>query len=615
MGGEGIGLSASDCDFDYRPVRAAPTSPRGTDWIVATRSPPPLHLKLVLKTLPVVDAKPALDICPLHWTRVRFARDVECADIENALTENDVEYRYVCLATEGSQALGANAPFEHAEPVESVDWSVKDESRHHRSASGPGSWFFGPAGIELDRVICGTGAGTRLAVVDDDAGGAEAVGVEPLTVPAHLDVPLGSSHGSKMVGWAVGSRLAAGVAPDASPRLYCIPKPGADVVSLPAAVVRAVADGADVVVCATFTEGTFSPMWDDALEYARRLGRRGLGTAVVLPTGRQASSPAGAIHASWTLDFGDPAADPRVFCIGPSGRAGGWFSWTTRHGYRRPFANRGPNVRWLAPGDDITDPLRPSHLTHAESSGASAIAAGVILLVLGKNPRMSVNDIASVLTRTAVAIGRDSDLGEAMSFQADAKPHGRDADGHNAKCGYGRISASRACAAVVDPIASALATMGEMQVARRYLISRAQGLNKYYSDQLATRLAAAVVRSEEVRHASSAVLRHARLLAGHPERATHRRGALLRQIAICLRHVDQTSQTDSSAMSYAERAELRVLALAARTCLSSPEQTEAIEQAIVRAAGGIWEAPGANERLERFVAPNPCLDPTPLRLG
>jgi len=63
-----------------------------------------------------------------------------------------------------------------------------------------------------------------------------------------------------LVGWAVRARRSdgstfTGVAPDASPRVYCIPKPGRDVWSLPLAILRAVDDGADVIVCATYVEG------------------------------------------------------------------------------------------------------------------------------------------------------------------------------------------------------------------------------------------------------------------------------------------------------------------------------------------------------------------------
>src|SRR5580704_13462935 len=191
-----------------------------------------------------------------------------------------------------------------------------------------------------------------------------------------------------MVGWAVGAvprdaARFAGAAPDASVRLYCVPKPWIDVVSLPLAIARAVLDGADVVVCATYVEGTSSPLLDDALDVATRLGRGGRGAVVVLPTGRETSSGAKSVHASLSLGLGDPASDPRVHCIAPGGKHGGWFLWRTPKGKLRPFSNRGPAVRWLAPGDDVAYPLSSrDHLFHAESSGASAIAAGVVLLVL-----------------------------------------------------------------------------------------------------------------------------------------------------------------------------------------------------------------------------------------
>src|SRR5262249_33308705 len=158
--------------------------------------------------------------------------------------------------------------------------------------------------------------------------------------------------------------------------------------------------GADVIMCASYIEGTTSPMLDDALEFAARLGRRGRGAAVVFPVGRETSSPATSSHASLSLALGDPASDPRVFAIGPSGKEGGWFFWRDRKGRLRPFANRGPAVRWLAPGDDLTFPfLQDERLFHSESSGASAIAAGVILLVMESNPALRLTEVDAILTR------------------------------------------------------------------------------------------------------------------------------------------------------------------------------------------------------------------------
>src|SRR6185295_3517776 len=112
-----------------------------------------------------------------------------------------------------------------------------------------------------------------------------------------------------------------------------------------------------VIACATYIDGLMSPLLDDALEVAVRLGRGGLGTAVIFPTGREMSSPEGSRHSSLSLGLGEPASDPRALCVGPSARDGGWFLWRDHRGKFRPFANRGPSVRWLAPGDDMALPF------------------------------------------------------------------------------------------------------------------------------------------------------------------------------------------------------------------------------------------------------------------
>ena len=151
-------------------------------------------------------------------------------------------------------------------------------------------------------------------------------------------------------------------------------------------------DGADVAVCATYVEGSTSPMLDDAFDVARKLGRGGRGTCVLFPTGREASSAPGRRARSWSLSG---SASRRAIRASSASvrrpRRDGWFLWRDRMGGLRPFANRGPAVRWLAPGDDVRRP-RSAHrdrLFHAESSGASAIAAGVVALVIGANPRSS----------------------------------------------------------------------------------------------------------------------------------------------------------------------------------------------------------------------------------
>ncbi len=352
-----------------------------------------------------------------------------------------------------------------------------------------GQWFLGVegGGVHVDRRVCGTGAGTRLAVIDDDEADLALVDLDGRV---HVGTTRGSEtsgHAALMVGWATcarrpdGTRFL-GIAPDASPRLYAIPKPGVDAVSLALAIARAVFDGADVVVCATYVEGTTTPLLDDAFDVASHLGRGGRGSVIVLPTGRETASAGGSLHASLSLEFGDPASDPRVHCVAPGGRPGGWFLWQSPRGMVRPFANRGPAVRWLSPGDDLAYPFSSrDRLFHAESSGASAVAAGVMLLLLGSNPELKLPEVHAILARTVDApndashsggatgmtdaTGAPAALDRRLADPADVLPLGSDRDGHNAKCGYGRLNATRACAAAADPVALGLAAIGEDELA------------------------------------------------------------------------------------------------------------------------------------------------------
>ncbi len=392
--------------------------------------------------------------------------------------------------------------------------------------------------------MTGTGAGARLAVIDDDGADTDA-----LALDAEVRVHLGrrssaQKHGALMVAWATGAPHAEppfrGVAPDASPRLYLIPKPGADVLSMPLALVRAVADGADVVVCATYLEGGWSPLLDDALAFAERLGRGGLGTVVVMPTGRETSSPPGSVHASFALSFGDPAADPRVLCVGPGGRGGGWFFYRDRKKLARPFGNRGPAVRFLAPGDDLAYPLGGApRLSHAESSGASAVAAGVVLLVLATNPNLHLREVLALLEGTAREVEPVPDPAWApFADPHDVMPLAKDRDGHNAKHGYGLLSAERACLAAVDPIAWALVHIGEIPAAMAFARMRREepSVRAACSEALARWMVRVVVTDARAGQAARAIVRHARLLAVDARRARDLApGTLVRQVALVLR--------------------------------------------------------------------------------
>jgi hypothetical protein len=401
----------------------------------------------------------------------------------------------------------------------------------------------------VNRLACGTGAGTRLAIIDNDARDLEKIDVDAEVPVGVGTIPRAASHAALLLGWAVGaarpdgSRFR-GVAPDASPRFYCIPKSNDEVFSLPLAILRAVDDGADVVVCATYVEGLMSVLLDDALQFAASLGRGGRGAAVVFPTGREMSSPADAIHSSLSLGMGEPASDPRVFCAGPSARDGAWFLWRDRHGKLRPFANRGPSVRWLAPGDDMASPFavddRPSH---AESSGASAIAAGVLLLAIESNPGLGLAELDSLLCETSSSVdaerqGADMELAD----RRDLLPLGKDGDDHNAKHGYGRLNAAAACMAARDPVALVLVRMGEDEAALRYIEAiQCAGARAPYGGDAARWAVRMALNDARISHGIAATVRAVRLLCGHPERARAQPpGHLIRHLAVIVRMLQES---------------------------------------------------------------------------
>jgi hypothetical protein len=532
-----------DWDFLYEPVVSGEME-RGTtelDVIVATSvGVDTATLQSALRGLESVSVTSLLDRAPLHWARVR-AVAASRLDVAGLLARHGIPLRYVAPACRGEMALPPRLVLEGCPSVRALQWPTRRSAakRTEPPAEG-GRWFLGPRGVNLDRDVCGTGAGTRLAVVDDDTADVESLELDSV-VPVGVErMPAASAHSALMVGWSVGARRAdgtrfLGVAPDASPRLYCIPKAGTDHVSLPLAIARAVLDGADVVLCATYVEGATSPMLDDALEVAQHLGRRGRGSIVLLPTGRETSSPADSVHASLTLSLADPASDPRVHCVAPGGTDGGWFLWRDARGRLRPFANRGPAVRWLSPGDDLAYPFSTrERLFHAESSGAAAIAAGVVLLVLGCNPRLRAYELHTLLARTATAPEPVRASDAALADPADVLPPGRDPDGHDAKCGYGRLHAARACMGARDPFALALTAMGEDGAASAWCMRAA----RHYSPRLGRWAVAVLLGRPDLEHAARVVLRHARLVAADPSRERgHPPEATARQLALLLREM------------------------------------------------------------------------------
>ncbi|AKT39578.1 S8 family serine peptidase [Chondromyces crocatus] len=602
-------------DFGYAPLppSTGDEEPLPLDAVLAlSRAVDPDLLAARLRPLASdLSVEPLVERMPLFWYRARASTTVPLIAVERALLSSEISLRYVASAVRSSFAVapafgpGTVAPVLGLLERRGRRWAARRPSRGEDPET-PGRWFLRheEGGLGVDRGRFGGGAGTRLAVIDDDGAGVDRISLDGEVLVLVERASQGTMHGALMVAWAIGSGQRAddfrGVAPDASPRLYFIPKPGTSVLALPLAIARAVLDGADVILCATYLEGCSSPLLDDALDFAWRWGRKGRGTPVVIPTGREASSPAGSLHASFSLGLGEPASDPRVFCIGPSARGGGWFLWRDRRGRSRPFANRGPAVRWLAPGDDMAFPLerrlagsraRPAErLYHAESSGASALAAGALLLVLAQNPALRVEELDAIMTWTLEPVSTDLPPHVLpLADPDDVLPAGRDGDGHNAKHGYGQIHAGRACLVAGDPVALALQRMGEVAAAVMWsdLRRTAPVIQSLYSRRLARWSVRALIADASLLHDVCVLLRHARLTAGNPERRrAHGAGALLRALALLLRKLSSCRCVPRPGPRVS--AELNALLSRAERATRGPvEQMDTIESAVADLAGQI----------------------------
>jgi hypothetical protein len=525
---------------------------------------------------------------------VAASRSLELCEVDDHLGRRGVPLRYVASARYASQRLAPPLDLDEAAVSAASDWPLReralapDEDHPHR-------WFLGDDGVHAERGLSGTGVGARLAVIDNDGGRTAGLDLDALLPVARAlpDPQSLSCHGATLVAWAVGAREPrfAGVAPGASPRLYCIPKPGGEVLALPLAIARAAFDGADVIACATYVEGSTSPMLDDALEVATRLGRGGLGAALVFAAGREICSPDRLVPSSLSLDLGDPGSDPRVFCIAPSGRDGAWFLFHDRRGKLRPFANRGPAVRFMAPGEDAADPFAPQQLRHTESSGATAFAAGVMLLVLATAPELDLAELEAILRATTRRTDPAAEVERIQTPRArELLPRATDRDGHNAKHGYGRLDAAGACCAARDPLALALALLGEGDAARAWIRRRARdgGLGALLSPSLGRALVRALLTSERLRHGADVLVRHARLVAGHPARArAHAPGAVLRHLALLLRDL-------ASRVPAEQTAELAALADRARMATASAEARARFDARLLELCDALW--PEAAER-------------------
>jgi hypothetical protein len=175
---------------------------------------------------------------------------------------------------------------------------------------------------------------------------------------------------------------------------------------------------------------------------------------------------------------------------------------------------------------------------HAESSGASAIVAGVLALAIANNPEIELAELYALIEETSSPVDPARQVADAgLADRNDLLPLATDPDGHNAKHGYGRIDATAACLAAADPVAQGLVRIGELDAALRYLdLVNDRGFAGVYSTRLARWAARAALRDAGVSHALAATVRGLRLLCCRSDRARNQPpGHLLRHFALVVR--------------------------------------------------------------------------------
>jgi hypothetical protein len=189
-------------------------------------------------------------------------------------------------------------------------------------------------------------------------------------------------------------------------------------------------------------------------------------------------------------------------------------------------------------------------------------------------------ELASIVDATLTPIPATLPAPSApLADRADLLPHGRDADGHNAKHGFGLLCAKRACLAAADPVCGALVAMGEDAAARCFADLRRTDpvVRAAYSGAVARWLVRALLADREAALALHAMLRHLRLVAGNASRlAAHGAGALLRSLALLLRRLLASTVGAPEAV----REELDALAQRVIRCLDEAPLAAFVEERI-----------------------------------
>jgi subtilisin family serine protease len=172
------------------------------------------------------------------------------------------------------------------------------------------------------------------------------------------------------------------------------------------------ATGADVIVSSLGPNGAewlLTQVLENALVYASRQGRRGLGCPIFW-----ASSNGNNV----AIDEDEVVSHPTVLAVGRS-----------RNNDREDNSARGAELAFLAPGVDVFSTRSGGGMgTSTGTSFAAPLAAGVGALVLAIDPDLRAHEVGDLMKATCDKVG-------GVTY---------DARGHNVDYGHGRVNAARA---------------------------------------------------------------------------------------------------------------------------------------------------------------------------
>jgi len=202
-------LTHPDWKFDYRPIANGggdDGSPE-SDLVIATRDDidPGTVAELLSSAVGSAEVTPLFSAHPIFWTRVKSSERLDRWRLAQALTQSGVDVRYVVSARRGSQRLAPRLETESARPRRGHDWTTRSPTSRNEPPTR-WRWFLRSEGVNVTRSVCGSGAGTRLAVVDNDGRQVDQVGVDAEVLVNCDSIPRAGAHAGLLLGWAVGAR-------------------------------------------------------------------------------------------------------------------------------------------------------------------------------------------------------------------------------------------------------------------------------------------------------------------------------------------------------------------------------------------------------------------------